>query len=282
MKFRLLSGAAMLVASCGAVATGLVGITGIASANPAPAPMAYTCAGGDFATGNFVSIPSGTYASIRVTGACQPARGAVINVVGNVEVAADAAFDAQSYPSTITVGQNVTAGSGALLGLGCLPNPPDHTTGHPCVDPTTFSSSIKVDGNVIARDANTVLLNGITVMRTVELIGGGGAIPWSIKENTIGGNLIVSDMTPNWLGVIRNNIGGNAILTNVNITDGLPPNNDPMPTIFVASNQVGRNLVCWGLGPYLAGGFPGEVNVVGGKRIGQCDNLADITPSTSS
>ena len=71
MRFRILFGAAMLVASCGAVAAGLVGITGIASAHPSRWPRAYTCAGGDFATGNFVSIPSGTYASINVTGACR-------------------------------------------------------------------------------------------------------------------------------------------------------------------------------------------------------------------
>ncbi len=53
------------------------------------------------------------------------------------------------------------------------------------------------------------------------------------------------------------------------VTGGLPPNNDPMPTIFIASNQVGQNLICTGLGPYVAGGFPGEVNVVGHKAIGQ-------------
>ena len=56
-------------------------------------------------------------------------------------------------------------------------------------------------------------------------------------------------MTPIWLGVIVNKVGGNVILINIHITDGLPPNNDPMPTIFVASNTVGRNLVCWGLAP---------------------------------
>ena len=33
-------------------------------------PAAYTCTGGDFATGNFTSIPSGIYASITVKGAC--------------------------------------------------------------------------------------------------------------------------------------------------------------------------------------------------------------------
>ncbi len=283
MRFRFLFGAAMLVASSGAVATGLVGITGVASARPSRTARAYTCAGGDFATGNFVSIPSGTYSSIRVTGACNVVPGAVIRVLGNVRVDAGAAFDAQSAPSTITVGHDVTAGSGAFLGLGCLPNPPGHTTGHPCtVGDPTGSSNITVQGNVIAWDADTVLIDGITVQRNVVLTGGGGAIPWSIKDTTIGRNLIVSRVTPNWLGVILNKIGGNAILTNVNITDGLPPNNDPMPTIFVASNQVGRNLVCWGLGPAVAGGFPGEVNVVGGKAIGQCANLPDITPPTSS
>ena len=117
--------------------------------------MAYTCTGGDFQTGTFVPIPSGTYRSITVTGACQPAPDAVINVVGNVDVAAGAVLDAQSYPSTITVGHDVTAGSGSFLGLGCLPDPtPTSTTGHPCVDangnPTTFSSSITIDGNVTA------------------------------------------------------------------------------------------------------------------------------------
>jgi len=277
MKFRFLFGAAMLVASSAAVATGLVAITGIASAHPYHGPRAYTCAGGDFATGDFVSIPSGTYSRITVTGVCNVAPGAVINVVGDVNVTTNAVFDAQSAASTITVGHDVTASKRALLGLGCLPNPTGHTTGHPCTvgDPTA-SSDITVNGNVFALGADTVLLNGITVNGNVVLTRGGGQIPWSIKDNTIGGNLAVSDMTPNWIGVIRNNIGGDAILTNIFITDGLPPNNDPNPTIFVASNQVGRNLVCWRLAPAVAGGFPGEVNVVGGKAIGQCANLADL------
>ncbi len=295
MKFRILFGAAVMVASSGAVATGLVGTTGIASAHPSNGwPVAYTCTGGEFnpadpPSSTFVAIPSGTYASITVKGACQPAPNAVITVLGDVNVAAGAVLDAQSYPSTITVRHDVTAGPRSLLGLGCLPNPtPTSTTGHPCVDangnPTTFSSSIKVDGNVTAWAANTVLLNGITVKGNVTLIGSEGtatvaeratAIPWAIKTNTIGGNLIVADTTPIWVGVIVNKVGGNVILFNVHITDGLPPNNDPMPTIFVASNTVGQNLGCWGLGPYLSGGFGTEHNVVGGQALGQCANLPD-------
>src|SRR5215813_10123128 len=104
MRFRILFGAAAAVA--------LLGTTGIASAAPAGGSP-YTCAGGD--------IPSGTYASITVTGFCDVVPDAVINVAGNLNVAAGALFDAQSAPSTISVGHNVTAGAGSLLGLGCQP-----------------------------------------------------------------------------------------------------------------------------------------------------------------
>ena len=246
-------------------------------------PAAYTCTGGDFATGDLTSIPSGTYASITVKGACAVAPDAVITVIGNINVAPGAALDAQSAPSTITVKRNVTAARGALLGLGCLPNPPGHMTGHPCVIEPNGSSDITVKGNVTAWDANTILLNGITVKGNVTLIGSEGtatvderatAIPWAIKDNTIGGNLIAADMTPLWIGLLDNKVGGNVILFNIHITDGLPPNNDPTPTIQVASNAIGRNLICYGLAPAVAGGFiPGQVNVVGGKALGQCAKL---------
>jgi hypothetical protein len=261
VRSRILFGAALVVA--------LLGTTGIASAAPSGLPS-YTCTA--------AHIPSGTYASITVTGACDVVPDAVITVVGNLNVAAGAIFDAQSAPSTITVGHNVTAAAGAFIGLGCLPNPPGHTTGHPCSVEPDGSSNITVNGNLSATNADTVFLNGITVNGNVTLTGGGGAIPWPIKMNTIGGNLIVSNMTPNWLGVIRNNIGGNAILTNVTITDALF--GDPTPTIFVASNTVGHNLICSGLGPAVSGGFPGEVNVVGHKAIGQCANLPDFIPGS--
>jgi hypothetical protein len=253
-----------------------------------PSPAAYTCTGGDFATQNFTSIPSGIYANITVKGACAVAPDAVITVIGNINVAPGAVLDAQSAPSTITVRHNVTAGPGSLLGLGCLPNPPGHTTGHPCIVEPNGSSDITVKGNVTAWDANTILLNGITVKGNVTLIGSEGtataaeratAIPWSIKDNTIGGNLIAGHMTPLWLGLIDNKVGGNVFLFNVHITDGLPPNNDPAPTIFVASNTIGRNLVCYGLAPAVSGGFPGEVNVVGGKALGQCANLQNEPPA---
>src|SRR5271154_984391 len=117
MRFRTGLVAAMMVAAMiVAVATGLGGTASIASAaHSGPGlgsghrPKAYTCTGGAKSGGDpsmwtFVRIPSGTYSSITVKGVCQTAPGATINVVGDVIVAADAVLDAQSFPSTITVG----------------------------------------------------------------------------------------------------------------------------------------------------------------------------------
>ena len=112
-----------------------------AVSSPASAP--YTCTGGE--------IPSGTYASITVTGFCDVATDgtAVINVVGNINVAPGAVFDAQSSPSTITVGRNVTAAAGSLLGLGCQSNTA-HAP-HPCTNEPDGASTITVSGNITAR-----------------------------------------------------------------------------------------------------------------------------------
>lgn len=241
---------------------------GAAMAAPRSAPKILTCSGGDFATQTFTTIPSGTYAKIKVTGACNVAPNAVIHVLGNIDVTAGAAFDAQSAPSKITVDRDINAGTGAILGLGCLPNPVGHTTGHPCTVEPNRHSTISIHGHLTGFDVDTVLLNGIRVRGNVTFIGGGGAIPWTIKNNKIGRSLLVAGVTPDWLGVLLNEVGGNVTLTNISITD-----TDPNPAIFIASNKVGRNLTCWGLAPAVSGGFPGEVNVVGGQTLGQCVDL---------
>jgi len=277
MKLRILFGAAVM-ASSGAVATGLIGTTTIAGA--APSNPAYTCTGGDFSTGNFTSIPSGTYASITVTGVCNVVPNAVINVVGNINVAAGAVFDAQSAPSTITVGHNVTAAAGSLLGLGCQPmNTIGMFAGVPCADPYGDGhTTITINGNVTATDANTVLLRGavapgagkLTVNGNVTLTGGSSENPWSIKGNTIGGNLTISGVTAEFLGVQFNTIGGNATLTNITVNDVHPG----APGVAVVENTVAQNLNCTGLVPGVSGGFiPGEVNHVGRNATGQCASL---------
>ena len=233
----------------------------------ASSTQAYTCTGGDFSTGDLVHIPSGDYASITVAGACDVQPNAVISIVGNLNVLAGAVFDAQSVPSTITVGRNVTAAAGSLMGLGCQPDRPGKT-GHQCADPYADGhSTITVNGNVTATDANTVLLNGITVMRNVTLTGGGGDIPWSVKNNVIYGNLTVSEVTADWFGALFNDIRGNATLTNITATDP----EDETPPVYIVRNTIGRNLTCTGIGPALSFGFyPGQVNTVGHNANGQC------------
>jgi hypothetical protein len=259
MRVRTLFGTAMAVASVGAVAIGLVS-TGVASAAPS-GTSPYTCTGG--------AIPSGNYESITVTGFCGVMPHAAINVVGNINVAPGAGLDAQSVPSTITVGHNVTAGAGSFLGLGCQPpNTIGRFAGVPCADPYgAEQTTITVDGNVTATNADTVLLRKLTVGGNVTLTGGGGEIPWSIKGNTVGGNVTIGDIAADWLGLQFNGIGGNATLTNITALDP----GDPGRTVAVVENRVARNLICMGLVPGVSGGFiPGEVNHVGHNALGQC------------
>ncbi len=225
-------------------------------------PKAYTCTGGD--------IPSGHFARITVKGACSVPADAVIRVAGDVNVRAHATLDAQSAPSTITVGHNVNAARGSLLGLGCQPDYPDKS-GHPCTVEPDGHSTITVKGNITAVNADAVLLNGITVKENVTLVGGGDPnIPWSIKNNTIRRNLTVIGQTTEWVGVLFNSIGGNVTLLAITLHDPDPG----APGVYVVRNVIRRNLTCAGLKPGVSGGFiPGEVNVVGGRALGQCASL---------
>ncbi len=252
------------------VAAGLVfsGTPAMAAVSSKGTPRGYTCTGGE--------IPSGNYASITVRGACSVPANAGINVAGNVDVRTGGSLDAQSAPSTITVGHNVTAAPGSTLGLGCQPDyfNPDGSplkTGHPCIEPPDGVSTILVKGNVTALGADLVLLNGIKVNGNVTLLGGGGPIPWSVKNNTIDRNLTVAGQTTDWLGVLFNSVGGNATLIHITLTEDHP---DASGAVYVVRNTIGRNLICMGLTPGVSGGFiPGSVNVVGGHAIGQCASL---------
>jgi hypothetical protein len=145
---------------------------------------------------------------------------------------------------------------------------------HQCTVEPDGHSTITIKGNVTAIDAGVFLMNGITVKGNVTMIGGGNeTIPWSIKNNTIGGNLTVGGQTTDWLGVLFNSVGKNVIMIDITVNDP----GDPTPTMFIVRNTIGRNLICFGLAPAVVGGFfPGEVNVVGGHAIGQCANLQDL------
>lgn len=242
----------------------VAGALALSAGTPAMAagPKAYTCSGG--------AISSGNYSSIKVTGACSVAADAVINVGGNVTVAPGAVFDAQSAPSTIRVGGSVTGGAGSLVGLGCQPPSYTGNSAHTCAVEPEGHSTITVGGNVTVTDAAAVLLNGIKVGGSVTLRGGGSTVPWSIKNNKIGGNLAVSGQRTEWLGVLFNKVGGSVRLTDIALSDSHPG----APGVYIVQNRIGGNLSCTGLTPGVSGGFvPGAVNVVGGRATGQCASL---------
>jgi hypothetical protein len=241
----------------------------------APGPAPYTCDGG--------SVPGDTYSSLTITGFCNVVADATITVNGNLIVAPAAMFDAQSSPSTITVGGSVTAGQDSLLGLGCQPfsefhpwdGSPVTSSGHPCQNDPTGHSVILVKGNLTTTNASLVMLNGITVNGNVSLNGSGSRdlpsfIPgddWSIKNNTVDGNLSASGITVDWLGVMRNHSGKNITLTNIKADDP----GDPYVEVFVVGNNAGWNLNCSGLAPSVSGGFNPTVHNVAGRQVtGQC------------
>lgn len=222
----------------------------------------YTCTGGE--------IPSGEYRSITVAGDCSVAAGAVIDVYGDVTVKAGATLDAQSAPSTITIDDDITAGPGSVLGLGCQPPELTGNSAHPCATDPTGHSDITVWGDVTAFKAATVALNGILVDGDIALIGGGSPSYWSVKNNTVSGNITVTGQTVAWIGVMFNKVDGSVRLFNITVQDEHPD----APGVYIVSNTIDRNLVCFGLEPGVSGGFvPGAVNVVNGRAFGQCKDL---------
>ena len=250
-------------AALGALATAGALAIPAGPGSAAGAGSAYTCTGG--------SIPSGSYSSITVAGSCDVVPDAVIQVAGNLNVAPGAYFDAQSAPATITVGRNVTAAAGSVVGLGCQPRSLVQNSAHPCTVEPEGHSVITVNGNVTGTDAQVVLLNGVTVGRNVTLTGGGSEeIPWSVKNNTVGGNITMSGITDEWVGVMFNHVAGNVNLSDITLHDVDPG----APGVYIVSNHVGNNLNCSNLQPGVSGGFvPGAVNVVGHKATGQCAAL---------
>ena len=263
MRFRIALGTMMVLALVAVAATG--------TASAAP-DNNYTCTGGNWtgdpATSTFTTIPSGSYASITVTGVCDVAPGAVIDVSGNINVAPGALLNAQSVTSTITVGHDVTAGPRSLLLMGCQPPTAIGTqAGAPCNDNPDGQTVITVNGNITAFRADTVILRKLKVDGNVLLFGGGGDIPWAIKGNTIGKNLAIANVAADWVGVLFNTINGNAVLIKITSLDP----NDPERTVGVVENTVGDSLVCFGLAPGVSPGFiPGQTNHVGHLALGQC------------
>lgn len=242
MKLRLLLGLFVLVT------LGVVGSTALAAPHGAT-----TCSGG--------SIAAGTYDGLVVTGTCTFAGGSV-TIDGNLTVAAGAILnDHAASTATVHVTGNVKVGTGAVLGLGDYGEEPAH-------------DSATVDGNIVANEPLTLYLGGMTVHGNVISNGGGDSTRnFPIKDDTIGGNLIIQGWSGQWFGVIRSTVGGNVIVSNNVATDtSVLPGSDSSE---VMTNQISGNLICQRNTPAAQvnpfdGGQPNDVD---GHKIGECSGL---------
>lgn len=247
MKLRLLVGFCVLL---------VLGVAG--SAAFAAAPGAATCSGG--------AISAGTYNGLTVTGDCTFA-GGTVTVDGNLTVADGAILnDHAASTATVHVTGNVTVGKGAVLGLGTYNPRASHDT--------------TVDGNVVANQPLSLYLSFITVHGNV-ISNGGGLAPadpfrnFPTKDNTIEGNLVVQGWQGGWLGVIRNHVGGNVIVSkNASASSEEGPGVDTDST-EVQTNVIGGNLICQGNTPsaQVNADDGGQPNLVAGQKVGECAGL---------
>ncbi len=241
-------------------------------------PNAGTCVGGTMA--------GGTYSSFTVTGVCNVAFGANVQINGDLTVAKGASLNDHGAEmwmhAQIHVKGNVKVGQGAVLGLGW--NSPD---GDGTLGPDT------VGGNVIANQPLALQIGQVTIGGNL-VSNGGGVLSTSvddfrnfpIKDDVIHGNVVVQGWHGGWIGLIRNTVGGNVVFSK-NVSASNPetgPGVDTDSSEVMGSQfgpisvpqTIGGNLICQGNVPAaqvnpLDGGAN---NVVHGKAIGQCAGIA--------
>ncbi len=248
-RMRALRGA---VGLCAVFALGSFATT--ASADPFSGPPICSSAGQSL---------SGTHANLTIWGNAYVASGHTLTVRGRLRLARGACLDAFTL-GTVKVGGNLVVDRGATLGLGCTPGSIGPTP--PCGTSTTDDT---VGGSIVAHHPLTMYLDGDHIGGNVISHGGGPGLHgtflnFPVKDNTIGGNLVVRGWRGGWSGALRNIVGGNLVFSdNKSVQD--PDSNE------VVTNTIGGNLVCRGNSPAVQAGDSGGLpNVVGGHRIGQC------------
>ena len=230
-------------------------VVGGGSTAMAGKPDAGTCAGGDI---------TGTWDSLTITGTCRFSGPVTVN--GNLRIADGAVLNdhGSGTPAPVHITGNVIVGNGAILGLGTYNPFALHDT--------------TVDGNIVADQPLSLYLSFVTVHGSV-ISNGGGSGPagpfrnFPTKDNTIDGNLIVQGWQGGWLGVIRNHVGGNVIVSgnaSVVTDDGSPP--PDTDSTEVMTNVIGGNLICQDNTPaaQVNPADGGQPNTVTGRKIGEC------------
>jgi len=247
------------------LAGAFVGIGSVGAAGSAPV----TCSGG--------SIPSGTYSTLTVSGACSLDSGAVI-VQGDLNVVSGGALFADFGGSDLIVGQNLNVNTNSVLVLGCEPgaficiNDTDQTVG-------TMMTHDLIGGNLIANGALAIIVHKSVIDGDASVIGGGGGVSCdppavlytspafgTFEDNVIGHDAVIAGWQSCWLGFIRNTVVGD-VSYDQNVT--LDPDANE-----VVTNVILGKLNCFGNAPApQIGDSMGSLNEVPGGATGQCQPL---------
>jgi len=144
-------------------------------------------------------------------------------------------------PGVMTISGNLTIADGAQLN--------DHASGK--------SDSVHITGNVQVGNG------GVLGLGDYNPFGGH-------TSAVVDGNLIIQGWTGMWIGLVRNQVGGNVNFSkNTAMDTSVVPGSDSSE---VQTNVIAGNLICHGNAPTAqVNQFDGgEPNEIGGNAVGEC------------
>ena len=216
--------------------------------------------------GNGHTLRSGSYRSVRVTGLCMLGNRAYVVVRQNMVVGHHGAFNAITH-GHITVRGDLRVRSGGIAAIGCAPSAGCDVT-----------TNDRINGNVIARGARSMIFHATKVLGNFVEMGGGGGVNCNndpvtqgpdyttYEDGRIGGNFVIQYVRSCWFGIFRTNVGGSVIIKHNRWAD---PDADEVQT-----NIIHGNLICRDNNPApQQGDSGGNPNQVFGRKVGQCRSL---------
>src|SRR5665213_1322037 len=221
----------------GLLALGVFGVAASSTKAGATSPSNRTSCSGTLSAPGLLS---GTYSGdVTVTGFCI-ADGPPTLIRGDLRLAAGSALNATFAlndvthvgATSLTVKGDVTVGSGATLAMGCEPN------FSPCSDDPAASTGGTLTGqNTISRDvtasgALALIVHASYIKGDVRQTGGGGGLSCNpptndvlahvhapvycdYVNNTISGDIKVTDVHTCYFGGLRNSVKGHRSYTNI-------------------------------------------------------------------
>jgi hypothetical protein len=197
--------------------------------------------------------------NVVVKGVCEVSQGSA-TVKGSLTVSSGGALLAifgrndktGKGVSNLTVNGNITVGAGATAAIGC------EAAHFPCVDDNQkhprLNNQVKIGGNLVSNGSLGTIVHVTKIGGSVSQKGGGGGQTCSkmpgifavfkspqysdYEDNSIGGSLMISNLSSCWLGALRNKIGKSFTLKGNKMADP--------DAIEIGTNTIAGNLACTG------------------------------------